>query len=153
MAKIGRAEHKGSLHKKRGWHDNNKAHICSKFSPEASRSVYVPIWVELEQYLALCTVSFRHYFLRFQNFQYYVLMFRHHEKTTKFWKIFHLVWKLLSNVKQSGRFFSNLCGLLRIFELYLYYGSQDFEGKTQKKTIAFTLNDLYNQKITLLFFC
>ena len=45
------------------------------------------------------------------------LKFRYCEKATKFEKIFHLFLNLLSNIKQGGRFFPNLCGLVKISEL------------------------------------
>ena len=44
--------------------------------------------------------------------------FRYCEKAKKFEKISPPFFKLL---KQSGRFFSNLCGLLRISELYVIF--------------------------------
>ena len=43
---------------------------------------------------------------------------RYCEKATKFERISHLLLKLLNNVKTKRGIFSNLCGLLRLSELY-----------------------------------
>ena len=46
------------------------------------------------------------------------LMFRYSGQATKFEKNPPLVLTFLSKFKKAGRFFSNFCGLLRIYELY-----------------------------------
>ena len=87
---------------------------------------YCTEWLEIWLETSLFDVEWHnetlcHLFVWNQEQDHYTsnsVKFRYCEKATKFEKISHSFWNYLVTSRQSGRFFSNFCGLLRISELY-----------------------------------
>ena len=111
----------------------------------------VGIWVELEQYLALHTVGFHHYILRFQGFQYYQC-----SDIVRRSQIFKKSPTLFKNClvmsNEVGDFFNFLWPSQKFITLFILWVTR-FEGKTHKNWHPPSIIYICNQKIYLLFFC
>ena len=80
-------------------------------SPLITKSIFVTILLVYS-----CLSEIHEFYNLFVSNFYYSIKFRYCEKATKFEKITHLFFPLLSNIKTRKEIFSNFCGL-KISEL------------------------------------